>query len=89
MTEDRFVEPVCILRHTGLVTLGLNASNFTLRTDANGSTPAELVLDYQQCEGGIPIFEITSASGPGPINLAVVYSEGIEGIDHATGTYRE
>ncbi|KAJ4983545.1 alpha-l-rhamnosidase [Stagonosporopsis vannaccii] len=85
MAEKKLAEPVRVLRHSGLVTLGLNASSFILRNDGDGSTPAEIVLDYQQCEGGIPIFEIKSAAGPSLIDIAVVYSEGVEGIDRTTG----
>ncbi|KAF2623268.1 glycoside hydrolase family 78 protein [Macroventuria anomochaeta] len=85
MAGKPLIEPVRILRHAGRVTLGSNASSFILQNDGVESIQAEVVLDYQQCEGGQPIFEITSASGHSLIEIAVVYSEGIEGIDHATG----
>lgn len=84
MTEQQLSEPVRILRHVGRVVLGPTTSSFTLENRDDPSR-AEVVLDYQQCKGGIPIFEIASVSGDAPVEVKVVYSEGIEGIDHDTG----
>lgn len=89
MSAEPVVEPVRTLRHAGRVNFGPDASTFTLKNEGSGSPPAEVVLDYQRCEGGLPIFVIGSATGPECIDLTVVYSEGIEGIDHATGRYEE
>lgn len=88
MSAKPVIEPVRTLRHAGSVNLGADASTFTLENDGDGST-AEVVLDYQHCEGGLPVFFIGSAAGPECIDLTVVYSEGIEGIDHATGMHVE
>ena len=85
MTTITLIEPVRTLRHAGRVTFGSNASSFTLENDGDEATRAEIVLDYQQCEGGLPIFEIVCTSGQGSVDANVVYSEGIGGIDHATG----
>jgi hypothetical protein len=89
MAAKSLIEPVRILRHAGRVTSGSDASNFTLENDGDESTQAEVVLDYQQCEGGLPFFEIARASGHSSVDVKVVYSEGIEGIDHATGRPRK
>jgi hypothetical protein len=89
MPDQTVVEPVCILRHAGRVDLGPDASTFTLENRDDGSPPAEVVLDSQRCEGGLPIFAIDSATGSEAINIAVVYSEGVDGIDHATGAVEE
>ena len=86
MSAKPVVEPARILRHAGRVFLGPYASAFTLKNEGNGSPQAEVVLDYQQCEGGLPIFVIDSVTGSDCVDLAIVYSEGIEGIDHAAGT---
>ncbi|KZM27964.1 uncharacterized protein EKO05_0000690 [Ascochyta rabiei] len=85
MLENPLVEPARILRHAGRVILGSNASSFTLENQGDISTRAEVVLDYQRCEGGIPVFEIACASGATSIGVNIIYSEGIEGIDHDTG----
>ncbi|KAH6629331.1 Six-hairpin glycosidase-like protein [Boeremia exigua] len=82
MADNPLIEPVCVSRYSGCVNLGPHASEFTLTTDEAEST---IVLDYKQCEGGLPVFEIASASGQDSIDIAVIYSEGIEGIDHASG----
>ena len=89
MPDQTVLEPVRILRHAGRVDLGPIASTFMLKNEGDGSSPAEVVLDYQRCEGGLPIFAIDSATGSDAIDVAVVYSEGIEGIDHATGAVEE
>jgi hypothetical protein len=85
MVEHFLIEPARVLRWAGNVELGSRASSFTLETDENESTVAEIVLDYQQCEGGLPIFEIERTSGDGPIKVSIIYSEAVEGIDHDTG----
>ncbi|KAF9693241.1 hypothetical protein EKO04_008613 [Ascochyta lentis] len=85
MLEKLLVEPARISRHAGRVTLGTHASSFTLENQGEVPVRAEVVLDYQQCESGVPLFEIACALGTTPIEISVVYSEGIEGIDHDTG----
>lgn len=89
MSAKVVIKPVCILRHAGRVDFGSDASTFTLKNDGDGSSPAEVVLDYQRCEGGVPVFVIDSATGSDFVHLEVVYSEGIEGIEHATGMCEE
>jgi hypothetical protein len=86
MIGKLLIEPARILRRAGEVTLDPNALRFTLENHGNDVTRAEVVLDYQQCEGGLPIFVIECASGDGSVEVAIVYSEGIEGVDHETGT---
>ncbi|KAJ8112278.1 hypothetical protein OPT61_g5315 [Boeremia exigua] len=85
MPTRSLIKPVSVLRQTGRVKHGPSVSSFTLENGGVGTTHAEIILDYQQCEGGTPVFEVSSASGEESIGVAVVYSEGIEGIDHATG----
>lgn len=85
MAGDRFIEPIRVLRYVGNVTVALKASTFTLSNEGDDATQAEIMLDYQQCAGGLPVFKISSASGNSTLDLTVVYSEGIEGIDHASG----
>ena len=85
MAGDRFIEPIHVLRYVGNVTVALKASTFTLSNEGGDATQAEIILDYRQCEGGLPVFKISSASGNSTLDLTVVYSEGIEGIDHASG----
>jgi hypothetical protein len=47
---------------------------------------SEIIFDYGTCQGGIPVFTITSASGPDDrIPFQVTYSETREGIDHEKG----
>lgn len=87
MAAKPLIEPVCSLRHTKNAILDSKASRFTLRNNNTESCLAEIILDYKQCEGGIPVFEVASALGDIPISIAVVYSEGVEGIEHSTGRH--
>lgn len=48
----------------------------------------EIILDYGLCEGGVPVFQIESASGPDSMQrvpFRVTYSETRAGIDHEKG----
>lgn len=85
MAGKDLIEPLHILRQAGCVKLGSRLSSFTLDNDDDESKQAEIVLDYQQCEGGLPVFEVVCASGCSSVDITVIYSEGIEGVDHATG----
>ncbi|RAQ98717.1 bacterial alpha-L-rhamnosidase domain-containing protein [Stemphylium lycopersici] len=85
MAKKPVIEPLSILRHAGNLTIGVQPSSFALPNDGTGSAFAEVVLDYHQCKGGLPMFEIASATGNGLLDLTVVYSEGINGIDLPTG----
>lgn len=78
------VEPVRILSITGHQTLS-SPSNFALRSDGTSSDAAEIILDYGECEGGIPVFEVLQAASNTTIELSVIYSEGIDGIGHENG----
>lgn len=89
MSGNYFVGPARILRHAGSVTIGLDASSFTLETRNDASNRAEVILDYGQCEGGLPTFEVACASGDISIEMDIVYSEGIDGIDHYTGKHTD
>ncbi|KAH7361160.1 Six-hairpin glycosidase-like protein [Pyrenochaeta sp. MPI-SDFR-AT-0127] len=84
MSSSTIVEPTSISRSIGCTTT-IGPSSFTLQNHGDQSQVAEIVLDYGECEGGIPIFEIAQSSGNITMELAIVYSEGIEGIEHKTG----
>lgn len=87
MSTSSIVEPKRILRRIGDVsaTFGSSSSSFTLSNQGHDLALAEIIVDHGECEGGIPIFEDEKALGHDLIELVVVYSEGIEGIDHDTG----
>lgn len=85
---------VTLLQPTRLV----STSNGALRdhesgivTLANGGLPegsskqASITFDYGHCIGGIPSFLVDRASGDGPINVRILYSETMEGIERGTG----
>lgn len=84
MSSILIVEPLSIYRKTGCTT-SIGPSSFTLQNHGDQSQAAGVILDYSECEGGIPIFEIAYSSGFNTVELAVVYSEGIDGIEHKTG----
>lgn len=88
MGIQRFIEAQRVVRRVGGVnsTFGGSVSSFTLSNRIDQPYGAEIVLDYEECEGGIPVFEVFEASGNAPIELTVVYSEGIEGVDHEAGS---
>lgn len=45
-----------------------------------------IILDYGRCEGGVPIFEISTATSESKIvEFDVIYSESREGIDNEEG----
>lgn len=79
------VTPRSILRVEGQpedsrVPLPFSLSNI----DNDGKS--EIIFDYGTCQGGIPVFTITSASGPDDrVPFQVTYSETREGIDHEKG----
>lgn len=79
------IEPKSILRIVGTVSGETSLPGFTLKNDNTHSCFAEVVLDYHECEGGIPSFQIEHASGNQQLELRVVYSETIEGIALETG----
>ncbi|USP79386.1 hypothetical protein yc1106_06660 [Curvularia clavata] len=85
MAGDPLIEPARVLRCAGNVTLAFKPSTFTLTNDGDDAIHAEIILDYGQCEGGLPVFKIASASGNRTLDLTVIYSEGIEGIARASG----
>jgi hypothetical protein len=61
----------------------------TLSTTNSSSGNSEIILDYGRCDGGLPLFEISSAvSGSSQVDFDVVYSETIEGISHEQGKQR-
>lgn len=74
-------------RHTGTRT----ASSHEHVTISNvGGNDGEVILDYGQCEGGIPVFVVNSAvpsEGEHDVPFRVVYSETREGINHETGKH--
>jgi hypothetical protein len=85
-----FVSPIRVLRTSGKVQVGKDFSHLTLIYGESKSAP-ELVLDYGRCEGGFPVFDITSVSAPddqSEVTFKVTYSETIEGIDHEHGKLR-
>ncbi|KFY77501.1 hypothetical protein V499_03131 [Pseudogymnoascus sp. VKM F-103] len=46
----------------------------------------EIILDYGRCEGGVPVFEISTATSEnGIVEFDVIYSETREGIDNEQG----
>lgn len=82
-TSDNIVRPVKILR-------ALSTSEGCLPLTLKRSASAcEIILDYGRCEGGIPVFDIISCSSTKntAVEFDVVYSEGIEAIDHEDGMY--
>ncbi|KAF4343807.1 alpha-L-rhamnosidase A [Fusarium beomiforme] len=79
--------PKRVLRTTGNVKTGEEASSFAM-TNVDSETNAEVILDYGRCEGGFPVFIITSASAPDRqqrVAFQVTYSETIEGVDNENG----
>lgn len=85
-----FVSPIRVLRTSGKVQVGKDLSHLTLIHDESKSAP-ELVLDYGRCEGGFPVFDITSVSAPdgqSAVSFKVTYSETIDGINHENGKLR-
>jgi hypothetical protein len=85
-----FVGPIRVLRASGNVQVGKDLSHLTLIYEESQSTP-ELVLDYGRCEGGFPVFDITSVSAPdgqSEVTFKVTYSETIEGINNEHGKLR-
>jgi hypothetical protein len=76
-----------VLRTLGNVQVGDELSFLSL-VNAEPVTKAEVLLDYGRCEGGFPIFAITSASAPKgqrQVSFQVTYSETIDGIEHEKG----
>lgn len=48
-----------------------------------------IILDYGRCEGGVPVFEISTATSENDIvEFDVIYSESREGIDNEQGALR-
>lgn len=46
----------------------------------------EIILDYGRCEGGVPVFEISTATSENEtVEFDVIYSETREGIDNEQG----
>lgn len=46
----------------------------------------EIILDYGRCEGGVPVFEISTATSENEtVKFDVIYSETREGIDNEQG----
>lgn len=85
-----FVGPIRVLRTSGKVQVGNDLSYLTLIYEESESPP-ELVLDYGRCEGGFPVFDITSVSAPNgqsEVMFKVTYSETIKGIDNEHGKLR-
>lgn len=79
--SDNIVRPVKILR---ALSTSEGCLPLTLKTCASA---CEVILDYGRCEGGIPVFDIISCSSAEntAVEFDVVYSEGIEAIDHEDG----
>ncbi|KAF5658673.1 alpha-L-rhamnosidase A [Fusarium heterosporum] len=85
--KPKFISPVRVLRTSGNVEFNKNLSQLHLSNGESGIN-AELILDYSRCEGGLPVFNITSAVAPkdqSQVAFQVTYSETIEGIDHKNG----
>jgi hypothetical protein len=85
-----FVSPIRVLRTSGKVKVKKDISHLALIYEESESAP-ELVLDYGRCEGGFPVFDITSVSAPdgqSEVTFKVTYSETIEGIDDEHGKLR-
>lgn len=80
--ESIQVQPIRVLRSCGDVKYD-GVSHISMSTVSESG--CEIVLDYGRAEGGVPVFNISSASGAAPICLRVVYSETYEGIDSETG----
>jgi hypothetical protein len=46
----------------------------------------EIILDYRRCEGGLPVFEISSLRGKANlVQFDVVYSESFKGLNNEEG----
>lgn len=46
----------------------------------------EIILDYGRCEGGVPVFEISTVTTESEtVEFDVVYSETLEGINYEQG----
>ncbi|KAH7252792.1 Six-hairpin glycosidase-like protein [Fusarium tricinctum] len=85
--DPMFVSPIRVLRTSGKVKVKKDISHLALIYEESESAP-ELVLDYGRCEGGFPVFDITSVSAPdgqSEVTFKVTYSETIEGIDDEHG----
>lgn len=82
-SDESLIRPVRLLRGSRIS--NHDESNYTL-SNINEHCP-EIILDYGRAEGGIPVFEISTASGPAPVTFRVTYSETIDGIDSETGNY--
>lgn len=49
----------------------------------------EIILDYGRCEGGVPVFEISTATSENEtVEFDVIYSETREGINNEQGAQR-
>ncbi|KAM0216907.1 hypothetical protein ACHAQD_007626 [Fusarium lateritium] len=82
-----FVCPARVLRTFGNVKINKDLSQLQLSNGESGIN-AELILDYGRCEGGFPVFNITSALAPkgqSQVAFQVTYSETIEGINNKNG----
>ncbi|KAJ4244769.1 hypothetical protein NW762_014346 [Fusarium torreyae] len=87
ISDPKFVYPSRVLRTSGEVQTKNDLSYLSLVSSKPG-TKAEVILDYGRCEGGFPVFSITSASAPKDqrqVAFQVTYSETIDGIDHEKG----
>ncbi|KAF9767712.1 hypothetical protein IL306_015087 [Fusarium sp. DS 682] len=87
LKTPKFAIPKRILRTFGNVETVEGVSPFTLNNVVS-EINAEVVLDYGRCEGGFPIFIISSVSASNPqqqVAFQVTYSETIEGIDNENG----
>ncbi|KAF4964734.1 hypothetical protein FSARC_7333 [Fusarium sarcochroum] len=87
LSNPELVRPSRVLRTSGKVEIGNEVSYLSL-ANTKTDTKAEVILDYGRCEGGFPVFSITSASAPKDqrqVAFQVTYSETIDGIDNAQG----
>ncbi|KAM0543457.1 hypothetical protein ACHAPJ_012321 [Fusarium lateritium] len=87
ISNPKFVCPSRVLRTSGEVQTKNDLSYLSL-VNVEPNTRAEVILDYGRCEGGFPVFSITSALAPKnqrQVAFQVTYSETINGIDHEKG----
>ncbi|KFY33721.1 hypothetical protein V494_07380 [Pseudogymnoascus sp. VKM F-4513 (FW-928)] len=82
-TDDGLVVSDIFQKRYGLIT-GRVYSPISISTADESS--GEITLDYGRCEGGLPIFEISTATSENEtVEFDVIYSESWEGINNEQG----
>lgn len=84
--DDALVVCAIFQKRYGFVT-GTAYSPISISTVDESS--GEIILDYGRCEGGVPVFEISTATSEHEtVEFDVIYSESWEGIDNEQGAQR-